>query len=121
MNIPNGGVACAPGSTGVLCAMCKKKYMNSTLAGGRCIACPPGALMDVLWPWIAFVAIAICGRVFWLWRGQRVWRRVSQKLLPGKNMQPVVLFKIVIGFYQGKRIICASRKSRLNQPPSPQS
>ena len=103
VNRTTGGVACASGSTGVLCSQCNEQYMKSTLQSGRCILCPPNALADVIWPWIAFVGIVVAGRAFWLHGGKRAWSKVSQKLLPGKNMQPVVLFKIVLGFYQGQR------------------
>jgi hypothetical protein len=102
VNSTTGGVACASGSTGVLCSQCNEQYMKSTLGSGRCILCPPNALADVIWPWFAFAGIVVAGRAFWLHGGKRVWSKVSQKLLPGKNMQPVVLFKIVLSFYQGE-------------------
>jgi hypothetical protein len=76
--------------------------MKSTLGSGRCILCPPNALADVIWPWFAFAGIVVAGRACWLRGGKRAWSKVSQKLLPGKNMQPVVLFKIVLSFYQGE-------------------
>ena len=102
VNSSTGGVACAPGANGVLCAFCDENWMKSTLESGRCIPCPRHALMDVLWPWIGFFVIVFAGHTFWVRKGKRLWGKWSQKLLPGKNMQPVVLSKIVLGFYQGQ-------------------
>jgi hypothetical protein len=92
VNSTTGGVACASGSTGVLCDKCQARFMKSTLAGGKCSPCPPNALLDALWPWIALVVIILSGRVFWLHKGKRVWNQLSQHLFPGENLQVVATF-----------------------------
>jgi hypothetical protein len=89
VNSTTGGVACASGSTGVLCDKCQDRFMQSTLAGGKCVPCPPNALLDVLWPWIALVVIVLSGRVFWLYKGKLVWNRAFQYLFPGETLQVV--------------------------------
>jgi hypothetical protein len=128
VNSINGAVVCAPGSTGVLCAKCSETWMKSALQFGRCIPCPRNALLDTIWPWILFLAVTIPGRVFWVSKGKRAFKTLRRKLLPGKNVQPVVLFKIVLGFYQilimqpdvsvRSSWVCA-RCQRAHAPPLP--
>jgi hypothetical protein len=54
----------------------------------------------MLWPWFAVAFVTISGRIFWLRKGKLLWSFLSQELFPGKNLHPVVLFKIVLSFYQ---------------------
>jgi hypothetical protein len=102
VNETDGSVRCTLGSGGVLCAKCQLGYQPSALAEGRCIECPSNAVVDAMWPWIVLIFLAVAGGRGWKRKGAASWKHFSTHRFPGiQKLQPVVLLKIALSFYQG--------------------
>ena len=102
----DGSVTCAPGSTGVLCALCARGFYKSTFAAEYSYGCKPctdTSIVGAMWPLAAlFLFVIFCG-VWWQCIGkaayERLWKRVSVQVFHNRPLNLVVLFKIVLGFY----------------------
>jgi hypothetical protein len=112
VNETDGSVRCTLGSGGVLCAKCQLGYQPSALAEGRCIECPSNAVVDAIWPWVVVSILVVGARAAWKRKGKVFWHFWSTHILPGaEKVKPVIIFKIVLGFYQGRE-----KSSTTNNP-----
>jgi hypothetical protein len=70
---------------------------------GRCVECPSHAILDAVAPWIVVIALGLLIRTAWRRGVKEWWVHWSAHILPGvEKVKPVVLFKILLGFWQAR-------------------
>jgi hypothetical protein len=106
VNADTGDVECALGSEGVLCAACSKQFYRSRFAAENTYACHKcsGDTLLLLWPLFLLVFVLVsCGFVWIRWghhAWQTWWARIWEKRFHKRQLELVIVAKIVLGFYQ---------------------
>jgi hypothetical protein len=102
VNETSGAVTCMQNSAGVLCALCTPGYTSGSAAesGSGCSECP-SSVIEVLWPWLLVATLVIAVALVWFKGGGREWwEDFRRRVLNGRDMGLVVLFKLGTGFFQ---------------------
>jgi hypothetical protein len=101
----DGTVTCMAHSAGLLCALCAEGFTSGGSGGGGggggsgCAPCP-ASILDVLWPALVALALALAAAALWLKRLRPHWPAFKRRVLRGRDVDLVVPFKIALSFFQ---------------------